>query len=160
MALHNNEREVRKRIILLIIYAIAMAYLEAMVVVYLRKLVPISTWKEATNYQKIIQLIREAGIMWSEQTREFATIIMLIVLSYLFGRNKRERIAGFLISFGIWDIFYYIFLYIWLHWPSSLFTWDVLFLIPVPWVSPVIIPIIISTIFIIQGSIILKKIKS
>ncbi len=31
-----------------------------------------------------------------------------------------------------------------LSWPESLFTWDILFLIPVPWVGPVLAPCIVS----------------
>ena len=148
----------RKRIVSLAIYAVAMAYVEAMIVVYLRRLVPLEVWNKVTSYQELTQLIRKAGIMWSEQTREFATIVMLGAMAYLFGRNKKERWAGFLIAFGIWDIFYYLFLYIWLRWPPSLFTLDILFLIPLPWVAPVIVPTTISTVLILWGVVILKKI--
>ncbi|MCM8762022.1 MAG: hypothetical protein NC929_01720, partial [Candidatus Omnitrophica bacterium] len=95
--------------------------------------------------------IRNAGIMWSEQTREFATIVMLFCVAFLFGRNTREKLASFLIAFGIWDIFYYVFLYLWLRWPENLFVWDVLFLIPCPWVSPVIIPVCASIVMITAG---------
>lgn len=142
----------KKRLIILILYAIAMAYVEAMVVVYLRRLIPVSEWSFISSYNQLCDFIRKAGIMWSEQTREFATIVMLVCISFLFGSNKKERIAGFLISFGIWDIFYYLFLYIWLKWPENLLAWDVLFLIPVPWISPVIVPVVISAIMIITGS--------
>lgn len=146
----------RKRVISLLLFSIAMAYAEAMVVVYLRRIVPPEIWEKAKSYSELTCLIRDAGIMWSEQTREFATIVMLISVAYLFGRNLRERWAGFLISFGIWDIFYYLFLYVWLRWPSSLLTWDVLFLIPLPWVAPVFVPVLISCIMITCGFRILK----
>ncbi|NOZ63900.1 MAG: hypothetical protein GXO71_03010 [Caldiserica bacterium] len=149
----------RKRVISLLIYAIAMAYVEALVVVYLRKLVPLEIWEKATSYQDITRLIQRVGIMWSEQTREFATIVMLGTVAYLFGRSKKEKWAGFLISFGVWDIFYYIFLYLWIQWPSSLLTQDVLFLIPLPWVAPVIVPITISVILILWGSLLLIPIS-
>ena len=134
-----------------------MAYVEAMVVVYLRRLVPPEVWGEAKSYSELTRLIQDAGIMWSEQTREFATIVMLVGVAYLFGRNLRERLAGFLISFGIWDIFYYVFLYVWLRWPSGLFTRDVLFLIPLPWVAPVFVPVLIACIMIIWGSVMLRR---
>ena len=149
----------RKRVIFLILYAMAMAYVEAMVVVYLRRLVPMEIWEKVTTYQELTRLIKDKGIMWSEQTREFATIVMLASVACLFGKGTREKWAGFLISFGIWDIFYYIFLYIWLRWPPSLLTWDVLFLIPLPWVAPVIVPTAISVGMIVSGGILLKKLK-
>ena len=134
----------RRRIFFLLLYAIGMAYVEAMVVVYLRRLLPLEGWEKITTYQELTRFIREAGIMWSEQTREFATLIMLLSVAYLFGKNSRERWGGFLITFGVWDIFYYVFLYLWLKWPPSFLTLDVLFLIPLPWVAPVILPLVIS----------------
>ncbi len=145
----------KKKLFFLLLFSIAMAYVEAMVVVYLRRLVPLEIWEKAVSYTALTNLIRDAGIMWSEQTREFATIIMLISAAYLFGANLREKFAGFLISFGVWDIFYYCFLYVWLRWPTDILTWDVLFLIPLPWVAPVLVPVLVSLGMIMCGSIIL-----
>ncbi|OFX28271.1 MAG: hypothetical protein A2X08_05635 [Bacteroidetes bacterium GWA2_32_17] len=80
----------------------------------------------------------------TEFFRELATIIMLMAVGYLTGKNLNQRIACFIFSFAIWDIFYYVFLYIIIGWPSSFFTWDVLFLLPTMWTGPVIAPIITS----------------
>jgi hypothetical protein len=146
----------RKRLFFLLLFSTAMAYVEAMVVVYLRRLVPAEVWGRAGSYAELSQLIRDAGIMWSEQTREFATIIMLAAVAYLFGRSLREKWVGFLISFGVWDIFYYFFLYLWLRWPPGPFTRDVLFLIPLPWVAPVFIPVMISCLMIVWGCCVLR----
>ena len=148
---------VKKRILILALFAVAMAYVEAIVVVYLRWLIPLPEWSGISTYQDLYRFIENAGIMWSEQTREFATIVMLVCIAYLFGKNIRERAAGFLIAFGIWDIFYYIFLYLWLRWPQSLLEWDILFLIPCPWVAPVILPVCISLIMITSGLFIIKR---
>jgi len=147
----------KKRILILVLFAVAMAYVEAMVVVYLRWLIPMPAWTGISTYKDICRFIEDAGIMWSEQTREFATIVMLVCIAWLFGKNIRERAAGFLIAFGIWDIFYYVFLYLWLRWPQSLLEWDVLFLIPSPWVAPVILPVCISLIMITSGFYIIKR---
>jgi hypothetical protein len=141
----------RRKTVVLVIFAVAMAYVEAMVVVYLRRLLPASGWSHISSYRGLCSLVENAGIMWSEQTREFATIVMLVSVAILFAKNARERIAGFLIAFGIWDIFYYLFLYLWLRWPENLFTMDILFLIPCPWVSPVIVPVLISIAMIFTG---------
>jgi len=147
----------KKRILILVLFAVAMAYVEAMVVVYLRWLIPMPAWSGISTYKDLCHFIEDAGIMWSEQTREFATIVMLVCIAWLFGKNIRERAAGFLIAFGIWDIFYYVFLYLWLRWPQSLLEWDVLFLIPCPWVAPVILPVCISLIMITIGFYIIKR---
>ena len=141
----------KKKVPFLVAYSIAMGYVEAMVVVYLRRLVPVELWKKVKTYQQLCRLIETSGIRWSEQTREFATIVMLVSVACLFGKNMKEKFAAFLISFGIWDIFYYIFLYIWLRWPENLLTYDVLFLIPSAWVAPVIIPVSISILMITSG---------
>lgn len=141
-----------KKTAVLVIFAIAMAYLEAMVVVYLRRILPASEcWSRLPSYKELCLFIEKSGIMWSEQTREFATIVMLLSIAFFFGKNLREKAAGFLIAFGIWDIFYYVFLYIWLRWPENLLTRDILFLIPCPWVSPVIVPVFISLVMTVAG---------
>jgi len=84
--------------------------------------------------------------------REAATIIMLLTVAYISATNWKQRIGAFLITFAFWDIFYYIFLKYLTGWPKSLFDIDVYFLIPVPWIGPVITPIIIFMILAIIGT--------
>jgi len=85
----------RRKIVVLIIFAIAVAYVEAMVVVYLRRLLPASGWSHIFSYKGLCALVENTWIAWSEQTREFATIVMLVSITSLYGKNIRERIAGF-----------------------------------------------------------------
>ena len=75
-----------------------------------------------------------------ELAREVATVVMLAAFGIAAGRTKVGRFGYFMIAFGLWDIFYYVWLKIILNWPASLLTWDVLFLIPMPWVGPVLAP--------------------
>jgi len=86
-----------------------------------------------------------------EWLRETSTIVMLAAVGILAGRNNLQRFAYFLYTFAIWDIFYYVWLKILLNWPSSFFTWDVLFLIPLPWIGPVLAPVISSLTMILLG---------
>ena len=79
---------------------------------------------------------------------------MLWTVGYVAGRNFSTRFAWFIIGFGIWDIFYYVFLYIFIQCPANLLEWDILFLIPLPWYGPVIAPCLISLAMIIFGSLI------
>jgi len=44
-----------------------------------------------------------------------------------------------------------------LGWPASLLTWDILFLIPVPWVGPVIAPVLVSVAMIAAGTWCLRR---
>lgn len=126
-----------RRLLWLSIFAVAMAQLEASVVVYLREIF----YPEGFAFPlKVIS----GRIAWAEIGRESATIFMILALARLTARDPWRRFAAFLFVFGIWDIFYYAWLWVMLAWPPSLFTWDILFLIPMPWVGPVWSPILIS----------------
>ncbi|MGK9475258.1 thioredoxin family protein [Melioribacter sp. OK-6-Me] len=131
-----------KKLLSLILFSIAMAYLEASVVVYLRKIYYPDGFNFPLKQIETKMLIIEIG-------REIATILMIVSIAYIFGTNLRKRFITFLLVFGIWDIFYYVWLKILINWPLSLLDDDLLFLIPVPWVSPVIAPVIVSLFFIL-----------
>ncbi|MEK6844199.1 MAG: hypothetical protein AABX83_02115 [Nanoarchaeota archaeon] len=131
------KKESWKKILIVGIFAAAMGFLEAVIVVYLRKLY----YPQGFNFP--LNNI-ETLILNVEWVREFFTIIMLICIGLLAGKTLYEKFAYFLYSFAIWDIFYYIWLKVILNWPSSLFTWDLLFLIPFPWTGPILAPIIYS----------------
>jgi hypothetical protein len=87
-----------------------------------------------------------------ELAREFATLVMLFTVGVLAGRNWRSRLGYSAIAFGVWDIFYYLFLKIMCGWPNSLLDWDILFLIPLPWWGPVIAPVSIAILMILWGT--------
>jgi hypothetical protein len=114
-----------------------MAYLESAVVVYLREIYYPNGFSFPLKEISPFIYLTELG-------REIATIFMLFSVSYFMSNNKRELFAFFSYNFGIWDIWYYIWLKILLDWPDTLFTWDVLFLIPIPWIAPVLAPILIA----------------
>ncbi|HXH18771.1 MAG TPA: hypothetical protein VNJ07_06770 [Chitinophagales bacterium] len=133
--LNEKQHVTHSLLICITIFSIAMAFVESAVVVYLRviyypdgfafPLTPISPDMAATEF-----------------FREAATIVMLASIGVLAGKTFTQKFAWFLYSFAVWDIFYYVFLKVLLDWPHSLLTWDILFLIPVPWVGPVITPVI------------------
>lgn len=127
---------IRKTILWLTLFSIAMGFLETAVVVYLRELY----YPQGFSFPlKPIP----PGLALTEFMREAATLVMLVGVGILSGRNRSERFVHFLYSFALWDLCYYLFLKVILNWPDSLFTWDILFLIPVPWVGPVLAPCIL-----------------
>jgi len=134
---------------LLALFGIAMAHLEGVVVVYLRKALGML---DSESNKESIEKFPERYLK-IEMTREAATIIMLVVIAYLVGGSWLERGVLFLWTFAFWDLFYYLSLYILIKWPPKLTTLDVLFLIPKPWIAPVWFPIGVSglTIFIIAA---------
>src|SRR6185369_12911503 len=93
-----------------------------------------------------------AGLSQAEIIREAATIVMLMTVGWLAVHNWRARFGYLLIAFGVWDIFYYVFLRILTGWPRTLLDWDVLFLIPLPWWGPVIAPMVIAVLMIAWGT--------
>ncbi len=130
---------------LLAIFGIAMAHLEGVVVVYLRK--SLGMIDSESNKESVGKFPKR--FLNIEMTREAATIIMLVVIAYLSGTTWPERGIFFLWTFAFWDLFYYLSLYILIKWPPTLKTIDVLFLIPVPWIAPVWFPIGVSSLTII-----------
>ncbi|MCO4819069.1 MAG: hypothetical protein KC517_05560 [Bacteroidetes bacterium] len=124
------------------LFAIAMGLLECAVVVYLREL------SFPNGFGFPLQTIGH-NLAAVELWREVATLVMLITIGWLCGHNTNTRFGWFIYTFAIWDIFYYVFLKLFLNWPESLLTWDVLFLLPVMWVGPVWAPILLSLIMIV-----------
>jgi uncharacterized membrane protein YhaH (DUF805 family) len=129
-----------------VIYALGMAWVESATVFYLRSMIG-----RVDPYQPD-PLPLVGGFASVELMREFATLVMLCAVGFLAGKNWRTRIGYAVIAFGIWDIFYYAFLKIICGWPHSLFDWDVLFLLPLPWWGPVIAPMLISLLMICWGT--------
>ena len=119
------------------IFAIAMGILEAIVVAYIRKLY------HPTGFDFPLKAT-SPELVHTELIREITTIIMLVMIALIAGKDFLQKFSYFIYCFGVWDIFYYAGLKLFLNWPPSFFTWDVLFLIPVPWIGPVIAPIICS----------------
>lgn len=138
-------RDLFKRLIIVFAYAVAMAWVESAVVVYLRVLIG------RVNPYQTDPLPVSVGLGWIEVGREIATLVMLLTVGWLAGRTWRSRSGYSLIAFGTWDIFYYIFLVPMCGWPRSLLDWDVLFLVPLPWWGPVVAPVLISFLLITGG---------
>ena len=132
------------------IFSIAMAFVESAVVVYLRAIF----YPEGFTFP--LMAMSDYKIL-VEVLREVATICMLMAVAYLAGKKPWERFAWFMLSFGIWDIFYYVWLKALLDWPSSLLDWDVLFLIPLPWIGPVIAPVSIALLMMVFSILIIHS---
>lgn len=139
-------RRTSARIAAVLIFSIAMAWVESATVAYLRTLV-----HRVDPYQ-LAPLPIAASFGSVEIIREAATLAMLAAVGWLAGISAKSRLGFFLISFGIWDIFYYLFLKIIVGWPHTIFDWDVLFLIPLPWWGPVLSPILVSLVLIVIGT--------
>jgi hypothetical protein len=122
-------------------YGLAMAYLESAVVVYLRQALGVAT---GDVFPIDLQTELSGRLGWIEVGREASTLVMIGSVAWLVGRSGLERLAWAGVIFGTWDIGYYAWLWVFSGWPTSLGTWDLLFLIPVPWAGPVWAPVAVS----------------
>jgi hypothetical protein len=136
-----------RKILWVSLFSIAMAFLEAAVVVYLRRIYGIN--------DLILQVPPfDSQIAAIEVGREIATLIMLLCIGWIAGKTISSKISYALITFGLWDIFYYIWLRVFIGWPLSMFEPDLLFLIPLPWWGPVLSPVLIALLMVIGGTIV------
>jgi hypothetical protein len=146
-------RDSLSRWILVAIFAVAFAWVEGAVVVYLREIYfggvfgfpLVVVWEEGKHV--IDPLVR------IEMGREIATIVVLVAAGWLAGKTMLQRLCFFMVAFGIWDILYYVWLHTMVGWPENLMTWDLLFFVPLPWVGPVITAILIAVAMVGAGSV-------
>jgi hypothetical protein len=153
----------------LLLFGVSFGYVEAAVVVYLGKLYeplvrelnperkPGDLFPLVTREQLEAADSAHLRLLKTELFREAATMVMLAAAGLAVAWNFNSWFAGFVIPFGVWDISYYVFLKVLIDWPRSLLEWDLLFLIPVPWVGPVLAPVLVSISMIVAGTILLWR---
>ncbi len=84
-------------------------------------------------------------------------MVMLACVGLAVGRSFNTCFAAFITVFGVWDISYYVFLNVLIDWPTSLLDWDLLFLIPLPWVGPVLAPVLVAISMVVAGTLLLWR---
>lgn len=140
--MRSETRRMLQRLLIAVVFSMAFGYIEAAVVAYLRALFHPNGF---TFPMEVFDATPEAKrLMLTEVGREAATLVLILTGAWLFGNVRQERIAYFLIIFAVWDIFYYVWLKVLLGWPGTLMDWDILFLIPMVWASPVLYPVLVS----------------
>lgn len=144
-----------RRVLTVLFFSVAFAYIEATVVVYLRALFykqgfvfPLADFSTIEGFGPFLLI---------EMGREAATLVLILTASLLIARDFRRRLGNFMIIFAVWDIFYYIWLKVLIGWPVSIMDWDILFLMPAAWAGPVLAPIITSVTMLFISAILLGK---
>lgn len=135
-----------RNILLLTLFAIGMAQVEASLVVHLRSLYYPANPLEIFPLNLLSP--RDHAI---ELARELATVVMILSVALLTARGFTRVFAVFVFVFGLWDLFYYLWLKIMIGWPVSWLEWDVLYLIPWPWLGPWLAPVLIALLFVVWG---------
>jgi hypothetical protein len=140
----------------LVAFAVAFGWIEAACVVYLREIyareLSLRVATSALQTFDITLVSLPPTVVTVEIVREGCTLVMLAAVAWLAGRRVADRWGALLLAFGIWDLTYYGFLRATLGWPESVGTWDVLFLIPSPWLAPIWAPATISIGFVAAGT--------
>src|SRR5438067_1429387 len=136
----------RTRWAIVMAFAIAMAWVEAASVFYIRALV------DRIEPYQADPLPMHGALGNVELWREAATLVMIGTLGVLAGRTWRRRAGYAALAFGAWDIFYYVFLRLISGWPGTLLDWDILFLLPLPLWGPVLAPVSIALVMIVWGT--------
>ena len=136
----------RTRWAIVMAFAIAMAWVEAASVFYIRVLV------DRIEPYQANPLPMSGALGNVELWREAATLVMIAALGVLAGRTWRRRVGYAALAFGAWDIFYYVFLRLISGWPRTLLDWDILFLLPLPWWGPVLAPVSIALVMVLWGT--------
>jgi hypothetical protein len=146
----------RRTVAGLFLFGISFGYVEAAVVIYLRALYEPLRQRltpgrapgdlfPLVDRDRMVAVAPEMGrLLTVEVIREAATILMLAAAAMLVAGERSLWLPAFAIAFGVWDVCFYLFLKLWVDWPASLLTWDLLFLLPVPWVAPVLAPVLVS----------------
>ena len=146
-----TSNQARRCWLAVVVFALAMGWLEAATVYYLRVLVD-----RVEPYQSN-PLPERAGLEEVELAREAATLVMLFTVGVLAARAWQTRLAYMAVAFGVWDISYYVFLKAMSGWPRSLLDWDILFLLPLPWWGPVLAPVSIAVLMIVWGTVLSQR---
>ena len=148
----------RKTLLYTLIFGIAFGAIEASCVIYLRAANGFlpgyqgtiqDVWKQSELIYYDQELLRRSlpmSLLLLEVIREAGTLVMLSMIAFISAPKIKERFAIFVWTFAVWDIFYYVYLWISVHWPQSFMTKDVLFLIPQPWLSQVWFTLVVSSI--------------
>ncbi|HEX5431623.1 MAG TPA: hypothetical protein VFW83_06635 [Bryobacteraceae bacterium] len=157
-----------RAILSLILFGIAFGFVEAAVVVYLRDLAQPIRVRAGLPSADLFSLLRadqmgaSLRLMRIEVVREGATLVMLAAAAWAaMGNLPRPKahtwLAGFSLAFGVWDLAFYGWLRVMIGWPASPYTWDLLFLLPVPWAGPVLAPVIIALSLAVGGALALAR---
>ena len=123
----NSFKTLKHTLSWLYVWGIAFGYIEAVIVIYLRKIY----YPDGFRFPIVLADIDIAAV---EMLRELMTLILILAVAELTFRTFLKKFAACMIIFGIWDI---------------------LFLIPLPWVGPVLAPVLVSLALIYAGIVIL-----
>jgi hypothetical protein len=156
----------RRRLVILTLFAIAFGYIEAAAVVYIRavyepihqRVFPGRDRDDLFPLFTLEQWAQEGPATTTppmEMAREVGTIVIVALVAWGVSHNAAQWFASFALAFGAWDFFFYLWLRLLTGWPRSLFDWDLVFTVGLPWVAPVAAPLLVAAVMIVAGAVFL-----
>lgn len=142
-------KDFKRRLLHVTLIDLCVGFFEAVFVIYLRKIYYPSGFSFPLR-------LADPQLGAVEMAREAVSIVLLWGIGALAGKSFKSRFGWFAFCFGVWDMVYYIVLKMFLDWPESFLTWDILFLLPLPWLGPILAPVLVSAALIVCGLMIVR----
>lgn len=152
------------------VFAASFGYIEASVVVYLRRVTGMSPGLDYPkifaarhtpfDHAGILAELQRHGVLAIELGREAATLLLLMGAACAAGQTHRQRLGIFGYTFAVWDLTYYLYLTFWIGFPRHLTDVDIYFLLPIATYGPVWFPVLICMPIIMFASLHLIPIQS
>jgi hypothetical protein len=160
--------DVRRRLLVLVLFGLVFGYVEAAAVVYIRasyepahrRLFPDRGPDDLFPLFTLEQWAREGPPQarpLMEVGREVGTVLLLALLALGLSHTAGQWFAAFALAFGVWDVSYYLCLYLLIGWPRSPMDWDLVFAVPVPWVAPVLAPTLVAVVMILTALVFFRR---
>jgi hypothetical protein len=159
----------RRRLIVLVLFGTIFGYVEAAAVVYIRavyepihrRLFPDRAPDDLFPAFTQDQWSREGPASLRspvlEVGRELGTVLLVALLAWGTSRGAAQGFASFMLAFGVWDLAYYVWLYALTGWPHSLWDQDLVFAAPLPWVGPVLAPVLVAAVMVVTAGIFFRR---
>ncbi len=139
----------KPRLLLLTLFAIALACVEATLRVYFQELYFPDAGGGWFPFREV-----PPGKLSLKVGAEAASMLLILAVACLpLDRPTfTRRFAVFVFLLGGWDLAYYVWLQVFIGWPRSGLEWDLLYLIPWAWFGPWIAPALIALLFVVWGA--------
>jgi hypothetical protein len=121
---------------------IAIGYVDAVATFYVRGMLEVS--QEGGNFAQAVTEAMPPRIVALEQTRQAATVLVLVAMAIVAGRNLQQQFGTAFYALGGWIVLRYAAIRTITDWPAGLADIDTVLYLPHAVYAPVWMPIVIG----------------
>lgn len=121
---------------------IAIAYVDAVATFYVRGMQQIA--QHGGDFAQAVTEAMPPRIVTLEQTRQAATVLVLVTVAVVAGRNLQQQFGTAFFALGGWIVLRYAAIRTITDWPTALTDVDTVIFLPDPVYAPVWMPIVIG----------------